>query len=687
MNQHLIRSSIVLGILMACALAAGENADCEQVLQAQKQGYISADDFEKNPLCRRVFISRGDEKLSFSFIRVEMAEKEKLVLEFNGERHELGPDTSCELCLPKVVTSKLSIALVPVRRLNASTANPPSSQAVREKSLDEVMRSPNLTIDIHDVMINDVNFAFERVESKFTILYQTFDPYACPAPSLLSLPNGYVKGKDSKIGAEIEFKCKVPFDPVGATKARCIVSEGIPQWSAEQPKCLIKCDPGKFLVRKVTRIRPPGALPALSNPGYEVNSVSGGSEVCKWELRAPEGSFVQLRIHYVDLPNLGDDLSFLSVKSESTKDPILLTGVVPPRNLTVPAARVWVEYYGPRETFSSRLGFYVTYSARPSFSCSLPKVNGMIYVEDQGSDADVVATVSCAPRFSLPPEATGAVACYENGTWESEFPECLLNEVAEGEAEDGVVGQVVADGSGLWNGTSDFQPGDNYPSFLDDFEENETSVGNHVNSSTQNTNATDIVNVFEVVIVDKDSEDSSSSNPFLVGGVDFRNTRVLGLPLWLVVVVAAGAGILVILVCVSVIVVVFVSRRRYPGVGSGGPLGLGRKFDTFENPIYSRVNLRPPPTLSSYGNGLSPDDSKASPVLTKSPKVNGLFSEVFTADRGPVFDVTQCRIYLSTTRPHVHDMVRDTAVTEKLTGTSDDDSGDDDTKDNACKCH
>jgi hypothetical protein len=126
--------------------AAANAASCERVVQAGRQGTVTAADFAEEPSCRRVLVTRGDERLAVTLARLEMADGERLVVELNGQRHEFGPGHACERCLPRLVTAKLSLMLAPAL-VNASSSSStstvsvddPSSQPVREKSLGEVL--------------------------------------------------------------------------------------------------------------------------------------------------------------------------------------------------------------------------------------------------------------------------------------------------------------------------------------------------------------------------------------------------------------------------------------------------------------------------------------------------------------------------------------------------------------------
>ncbi|GFQ74979.1 CUB and sushi domain-containing protein 1 [Trichonephila clavata] len=481
----------------------------------------------------------------------------------------------------------------------------------------------------------------------FQIRYKAFDPHRCGKPE--QIENGYAINKGRKIGQSVYYHCNPPYDLIGDSELHCIVTDEtpVPTWSNKVPKCVIQdCSEGPIIKH--------GTHGAVASPGYPTYMYQF-TEPCVWEIIAQPSQQIKVSITVLKLPkhtdnSFSENISRLSLlDGDSNTNVLNLTESVSsnPVNFTTLTNKLTIQFFVDSDSKTKEeAGFYLEYSLVSS-SCPKPKPpeNGEViaYSNDLGS----TVAYRCKLGFVLVGEFHAE--CLFNRQWSHPTPSCeQLNDspppfiTASNDSD--TVTDRLSEVPTFTEIAKQPKVGkkkamESIP-LKDAFNATEmkekSTVPKHnqliepSSSSTETVETSDIIPAKKSekengsgpksephllqVIPPKDGEKKTSSEnntPTLGRGPILLNSTITpeeklpsldkgyaqeidfgGFKLSLLMVyIIGGAGIPLIIIII-LLVVIIIYRRKYPV-----RMRFGRKFSTFENPMYVTKDAQHPREL------------------------------------------------------------------------------------------
>lgn len=291
------------------------------------------------------------------------------------------------------------------------------------------------TVQVHFVsspVSNDSSALPSPDPGSFQLRYRSFNPSQCERPRPPS--QGFVVGRDWRLGREILFSCNPPLDPVGGSaSARCEPGEdGVPRWSQAAPRCA-PTDCRRGAVKRVA------GAGAIASPGYAEKRLPANRR-CQWDIRAEPGfqvwaTFTQLRLpHPSPSSGEGGPQLYLFDGDEATplanmsgvhlKPPHAGGGAAAPLNVTTVSNRLLVVLLtGPQPVDDALL--YMDYAARPT-ACPDPgrPENGELVAYSLAVGSRVAFRCDRGHVMIGEPGAE----CLPSGEWSARPPRCDLDE-------------------------------------------------------------------------------------------------------------------------------------------------------------------------------------------------------------------------------------------------------------------
>ncbi|KAG8197593.1 hypothetical protein JTE90_021323 [Oedothorax gibbosus] len=455
-------------------------------------------------------------------------------------------------------------------------------------------------------------------EGSFQIRYKAFDPNRCP--KLDPIENGHAVSKGRKLGQTAFFHCDPPYDLVGDADAQCKIPEDspVPAWSNRVPKCIVQDCIGESVLRKG------GKGGAIASPGYPTY-VYHFTTPCVWEIVAQTSQQIKASVTYLKFPKHIDNSysenssRLLLVDGESSKNVLNLTESLSgePVNFTTLTSKLTVHFWVEADPkIKAKVGFYMEYSFVSS-SCPKPKSPENGIVEGVGADLGSTISYMCQPGFVLVGEAQAE--CLFNRQWSHPAPSC---EAISGSLPPSFIASndsdTVADRLDEGPIVEDFSATD-FIHFKKDWNFTEVSTlpdtavtsppfqtNEHQNGEqSEKENGPKTQPHLHQVIPPKDSKSSHTTPPSpredeqlpsLDKGpsheVDFGPFKIDIVLVYII----AGAGVPFVLILITLIVI-YIYRKKHPV-----RMQFGRKFSTFENPMYVTKDVQDPRELKRLTN-------------------------------------------------------------------------------------
>ncbi|XP_054709297.1 CUB and sushi domain-containing protein 1-like [Uloborus diversus] len=494
--------------------------------------------------------------------------------------------------------------------------------------------------DYHALNASEVASLNEGIGS-FQVRYKAFDPHRCGKPE--QIENGYLTSKGRKVGQSIFYHCYPPYDLIGDSELQCVVTSEtpVPDWSNNAPKCVVQDCTGEPITKR-------GMSGAIASPGYP-SYVSQFIVPCIWEIVAQPNQQIKVSITYLKFPkrvdnSFSDNTSRLSLLDGDYNYIVNLTEslINGPLNYTTLTNKLTVEFIvndDPKK--KEEIGVYIDYSTISS-SCPKPKSpeNGEViaYSNDLGS----TVAYRCNQGFVLVGELHAE--CLFNGQWSHPTPTCepininLPSFLYASNDSDTVTAKLadiplqpeipkISKNGKKKNG--EVMSEENELNFTEVKEKLSVPKENQLSPSpTESGKGSDIKSgkslekenghgpksephLLQVIPPKENVEKSVEkeiSNPAVVPkSLNVNKTRELlpaldtgytqeidiaGFKISLLMIyIIAGVGIPLIII-VIVVVVIVIYRKKYPV-----RMRFGRKFSTFENPMYVSKDAHHPREL------------------------------------------------------------------------------------------
>lgn len=446
----------------------------------------------------------------------------------------------------------------------------------------------------------------------FQVRFKSFDPYRCDKPRVPD--NGYVIDKGWKLHQEISYHCNPPYDLIGDSNATCVISDEnpVPDWNVPPPKCAVRnCSQG-------TIYREAGAG-AIAHPGYPIRILIPPAP-CRWEIETKTGH-IQVALTYLRNPggNKAERVTRLALYDGSSSRPVLLPShrLDQTFNFTTRSNKLIVQYSsGQERREGGRLGFYLEYWAVES-SCSDPgaPVNGQVVA--YGLTVGSIISFSCYSGYVLVGESHAE--CLSSGRWSAAKPTCQgpvsspFDTLMTASNRSDTVTSNFTDVSlpsstvSVAKKKSKYAPTVKIPTKPPAKESStrETSQISQQKPSKEGKNGPKSEPHLQRIIPKEPSKPREHQRPEMGPTQDDTGKKATGaegeevgaesgegmeFSLTMIVIIAGVAGPL--LIAFVVLVVLLVYRKRYPV-----RMRFGRKFSTFENPMYVRKDAQHPREL------------------------------------------------------------------------------------------
>ncbi|XP_023240669.1 CUB and sushi domain-containing protein 1-like [Centruroides sculpturatus] len=452
----------------------------------------------------------------------------------------------------------------------------------------------------------------------FQVRFKSFDPYRCDKPK--APDNGYVIDKGWKLHQEITYHCNPPYDLVGDANATCTVLEEnpVPDWNVPPPKCIIRnCSKGT--------IRREAGAGAIAHPGYPIRILLPPTP-CRWEIETKSGH-IRAILTYLRNPS-GDKLersTRVALYDGSTSNPIVPShDAGQPFNFTTRSKKLIVQYSSAQEKREGgKVGFYLEYSAVES-SCPDPGSPANGEVVAYGLTVGSIISFRCSSGYVLVGESHAE--CLSSGHWSAARPTCEGPVSAPFETL-----LTVSNRSDTVTSNFTETPPPSKPTTVPKKKYKPVpSVKSPTKPPAILSKGTSVHNTQDMIdktpekpltegksgpksephlqqIIPKEpskprehqrpemgpTQDDTGKNPSQVEGEEVGGSEDrdgIEFSLTMIVIIAGVAGPL--LIAFVVLVVLLVYRKRYPV-----RMRFGRKFSTFENPMYVRKDAQHPREL------------------------------------------------------------------------------------------
>ncbi|KFM77803.1 CUB and sushi domain-containing protein 1, partial [Stegodyphus mimosarum] len=497
---------------------------------------------------------------------------------------------------------------------------------------------------------NETSTSAEGIGS-FQVRYKAFDPYRCGKPE--QIENGSVISKGRKIGQSIFYHCNPPYDLMGDSELKCVVTPEtpVPEWSNKAPKCILPDCTGESVIKQ-------GSSGAIASPGYP-SYIYQFMAPCLWEIFAQPNQQIKVSIKYLKLPkstenSFSENASRLSlIDGDSSNYIVNLTESMTnePLNFTSLTSKLTVEFLVNEDTKKKlETGFYLEYSVVSS-SCAKPNApeNGEVIAYSTALGSTVA--YRCKQGFVLLGELHAE--CLFNGQWSHPSPTCeplivnlppFLTASNDSETVTAKLSDLPTNTTKiLKNGrkkateyiamkgghnfteakerpavTKDSQLLENYPSPTESMKASDNHHSAKTSEKETGNGPKSEPHLLQVVPPKENGKKSvEEDDDVLNPGYDTKpinatkpqeqlpsldtgysqEINIAGLKLSLMMVyVIAGVGIPLVIIII-LLVVIFIYRRKYPV-----RMRFGRKFSTFENPMYVTKDAQHPRELKRLTN-------------------------------------------------------------------------------------
>lgn len=377
-------------------VAASSQPSCHESHEGAEKGIVRPPQFPASTPtvnCSWIFRAAPGFKL---LVRVDIVEfvpsnqrSSSLTLTADNEVYEIG--RNCVTCLTELVAGE-------VIRIDFVSVRVASSKS--DASVDGNHSQP--------------------YTGSFQIRYKAFNPSYCDRPR--SPNNGYVYGKDWKVGSEITYHCSPPYDLIGGTRAQCTVPEQTlePEWSRFPPRCLL-ADCRRGIIRRYA------GAGAIASPGYQEKRLPAARK-CEWEITSEPGHQIKVSFTQLKLPERApSDSPHLYLFDGDVNTPLAnLSGVEigdgeQALNVTTVSNRLIVVLLTGGKAEEDAV-MYMEYAAHPG-TCPDPghPENGKLIAYNMVAGSTVA--FRCNPGFVLRGEPR--TECLPTGTWSSAVPTCV----------------------------------------------------------------------------------------------------------------------------------------------------------------------------------------------------------------------------------------------------------------------
>lgn len=622
--------SVISGILICAAELIAE--DCGDVQYDVENGMIRLPDFSGESIrdlnCSWTYTAPAGRKLLVKVDSVHLPPLELRTSQFQLYIDDTFYDIprNCVKCLREMVAGKI---------------------------LNVIFTSYVVPLsESHILNASEISSAAEGIGS-FQVRYKSFDPHRCGKPE--QVENGFVSNKGRKVGQSIFYHCSPPYDLIGDSELQCVITSEtpVPEWSNKAPKCIIQDCTGEPIVKR-------GTSGAIASPGYP-NYIHQFTAPCLWEINAQPNQQIKISITYLKFPktldnSFTDNISRLSLLDGDYNSYIVnitesLTNG--PLNFTTLTNKLTIEFIvneDPKKKEES--GVYINYSFVSS-SCPKPRApdNGEViaYSTDLGS----TVAYRCEEGFVLVGDRHAE--CLFNGQWSHPTPSCEPNYeippfLSASNDSDTVTAKLAeipftADvvkypKTAKKKASSEALPNKDGQNSTEDKEKFVVPKDNQtLESSSTTPNSSRVIVTKSPKIVDKELGNGPKSEPHLLQVVPPKDNGkktteedgvtnpnhghkslnasepqeheqlpeldtgytqefdIAGLKISLTMIyIIAGVGIPLIVIIILIIVLV-IYRRRYPV-----RMRFGRKFSTFENPMYVTKDAQHPRELKRLTN-------------------------------------------------------------------------------------
>ncbi|XP_064488855.1 CUB and sushi domain-containing protein 3-like [Ornithodoros turicata] len=399
----------VLCCLTALCSAVTSSPSCHETLNGAEKGIVRPPQFPSSTAvvnCSWVLRAAPGFKLLVRVDIVEFAPSSQrtssLALTVDSEVYEIG--RNCVTCLSELVAGE-------VIRIHFMSSLVPSTKTETELGSEHS----------------------QPYTGSFQIRYKSFNPNYCERPR--SPNNGYVFGKDWKVGSEITYHCNPPYDLVGDDRAQCTVPAQVlvPEWSQFPPRCILNdCRPGRGTTKRLA------GAGAIASPGYMERRLPAGRK-CEWEIKSEPGHQIKVAFTQLKLPERApNDSPHLYLFDGDVNTPLAnLSGVEigneeQSLNMTTVSNRLIVVLLTGGKVEENAV-MYMEYAAHPG-TCPDPghPQNGKLIAYNMLVGSTVA--FRCDPGFVLTGEPRAE--CLPTGIWSASVPTCVPTGAAELEHQD-----------------------------------------------------------------------------------------------------------------------------------------------------------------------------------------------------------------------------------------------------------
>lgn len=391
--------------------------------------------------------------------------------------------------------------------------------------------------------------------SSFSIFYRSFDPRRCEAPRPVA--NAYYLEKDWSRGGTIHYRCNPPYEPVGSVVSTCVVLEDspVPVWNEKSFECAIPpCD--------TLTINKTAGRGTIVHPGYPSKTVLP-NQTCQWNIGTDSDRRIAVFVRNFGLPMVKGkhktNRSFLEI-SEGDGGHVLLhlQGQMVPQSLTTSTNRLTIalrtgDVNAKTNDAGGLYGFTIEYET--TCRVLVPPKNG--YFALNRITVGSITMVECDPEFRV--EGESVLRCLPDATWNASGPVCVSRHVA----------------------TFTRMPSTKQFTTLASKGSKKTDVLHEQNAAEKEKEVKTPKDIDDVVdLSDLEVDDEVETM--------YKKSRPSEPPMDMLTAVMITLGIaLPLLMITASVVAYFWYRKRYPA-----RMGFGRKFETFENPIYQKNKRR-----------------------------------------------------------------------------------------------
>ncbi|XP_013771909.1 CUB and sushi domain-containing protein 3-like [Limulus polyphemus] len=291
-------------------------------------------------------------------------------------------------------------------------------KCLSEEVSGELLRVVYTSAIIPSIHVNNSFSSDSDTTGAFQIRFKAFDPYVCDRAK--TPENGYIEGKERKVGQSIHYKCNPPYELVGTSESHCLISEHspVPQWTGKTPSCVVPNCNGETVHKRA-------GLGSIVNPGY-ASHVLLSSQQCRWEVTAEIGKQIRVTVKWIKFPENQHlnhaqlylyDGNISSVIANITSILDRKTNVI-----TTRTNKLIVTYSTEADTkYRQEAGFHLMYT---SIETTCPDPGQLLNGKVIGYSFTVESSIAfqCEPGYSL--HGNNTANCLSNGDWSVPKPLC-----------------------------------------------------------------------------------------------------------------------------------------------------------------------------------------------------------------------------------------------------------------------